>query len=177
MYPFLRFALAAARARRAPPLPLDAVHVSHLRCLPTDIDPWRELNNGRTLTLYDLGRIPLVIRTGLYDVLKREGWGIAVAGASVRWRRRVRAFERLEMRSALAGRDARFVYVHQSLWRGGTAVSAALIRSAVTGPGGIVPPEWLLAALGREDWRPSLPDWIASWIAAEDARPWPPAHP
>jgi hypothetical protein len=103
MYPFLRLALADVGARRAATLPLEGVHVSRVTCLPFDIDPWRELNNGRTLTLYDLGRIPLVIRVGLAAILRRQGWGIAIAGASVRYRRRVRAWDRLEMRCSFTG--------------------------------------------------------------------------
>ena len=53
------------RRRRLPPLPVLGTHVSHHRCWPWDLDPWVELNNGRTLTLYDLGRIPMAQRTGL----------------------------------------------------------------------------------------------------------------
>jgi hypothetical protein len=40
---------------------------------------------------------------------------MAVAGNSLRYRRRVRAFHRLEMRSRLLGWDARFLYVEQSM--------------------------------------------------------------
>jgi acyl-CoA thioesterase FadM len=177
MYPLVRFALAAARARSAAPLALGATHRSRVTCLPWDIDPWLELNNGRTLTLYDLGRIPLVIRSGLLATLRREGWSFAVAGVSVRYRRRVRAFERIDMASQLLGRDHRFVYIHQSMWRDGDAVSAVLIRSAVTRPGGIVPTDEAFAAHGAPDWNPALPAWAAAWIAAEDRRPWPPSHP
>ena len=63
--PLIRLGIELALARRAPPLPVDGVHVSHHTCWPWDIDPWRELNNGRTLTLYDLGRVPLAVRSGL----------------------------------------------------------------------------------------------------------------
>jgi acyl-CoA thioesterase FadM len=173
MYPFLRLGLELALARRAGPLPLDGVHLSRHTCWPWDIDLWRELNNGRTLTLYDLGRVPLVVRCGLRDVLRRNGWGLAVAGASVRYRRRVRAFDRLEMRSAYAGRDPRFVYVEQAMYRRDEAVSGVLIRGAVTGPDGIVPTDRVLAALGPAP-EPALPAWIAAWGAADLRRPWPP---
>jgi acyl-CoA thioesterase FadM len=176
MYPFLRLALADVGARRAATLPLEGVHVSRVTCLPFDIDPWRELNNGRTLTLYDLGRIPLVIRVGLAAILRRQGWGIAIAGASVRYRRRVRAWNRLEMRSSFAGRDTRFLYVHQSFWHGAEPMSSALLRSAVTRAAGIVPTAEVLEALGRPDWNPELPAWVAAWIMAEETRPWPPVH-
>ena len=101
--------------------------------MPWDIDPWRELNNGRTLTLYDLGRMPLVVRIRPRTSAQgRTGWGMTVAGSSVRYRRRVRAFHRVEMRSAFVGRDARFLYVSQAMFRDGEALSGALIRGAVT---------------------------------------------
>jgi acyl-CoA thioesterase FadM len=174
MYPFFRLALKVALARRADPLPIDGVHVSHHRCWPWDIDPWRELNNGRALTLYDLGRLPLAIRTGLTRALRENGWGLTVAGSSVRYRRRVRAFQRVEMRSAMVGRDARFFYVHQAMFRGGEALSSLLIRGAATSGQGIVPTERLAAALGVPDWPKSVPGWVAAWADAEAMRPWPP---
>jgi acyl-CoA thioesterase FadM len=172
VYPFSRFAAETTRAARMARLGLDEIHVSHHTCLPWDIDPWRELNNGRTLTLYDLGRIALMMRTGLSDILRRERWSLAVAGASVRYRRRVKVMQRFEMRSTLVGRDARFFYVHQSMWRG-EPVSSLLVRKAVTAEG-IVPTDRVMAAFGQPDWRPALPDWVSAWMEAEALRPWPP---
>jgi acyl-CoA thioesterase FadM len=174
MYPYLRLGLELVLARRAPPLPLGGVHVTRLTCRPGDIDPWGELNNGRTLTLYDLARVPLAVRTGLIAALRRNGWGLTVAGASVRYRRRVRAFQRVEIRSAFIGRDPRFIYVHQAMFRGGAAVSSVLIRGAVTAPDGIVPTERVMAAVGAGGAEPPLPAWAAAWAEAEAQRPWPP---
>ncbi|MBB5220289.1 acyl-CoA thioesterase FadM [Amaricoccus macauensis] len=176
MYPFFRFALETTRARSAGRLPLGGTHVSHHRCWPWDLDPWIELNNGRTLTLYDLGRIPLAIRMGLYGALRENRWGITVAGSSVRYRRRVRAFQRIEMRSAFVGRDARFLYIHQAMFDAdsGDALSSVLVRSAVTSPQGIVPTDRVIAAIGRGDALPAPPPWVAAWAAADAERPWPP---
>lgn len=174
MYPFLRLGVEALRTRRASKLPVDGVHVSHHTCLPFDLDPWNELNNGRTLTLYDLGRLPLTMRTGLYPAIRAKGWGLTVAGVAMRYRRRVRVFQRVEMRSALIGRDARFLYAHQAMYREGSALSAGVYRMAVAGPEGIVPTDQVLAAMEVPDWRPPLPEWVEHWIASEAARPWPP---
>lgn len=176
MYPFFRFGLEMARARAADRLPVDGVHVSHHRCWPWDLDPWIELNNGRTLTLYDLGRMPLAVRTGFAATLRAHRWGITVAGASVRYRRRVRAFQRVEMRSAFIGRDARFLYIEQAMFgtgrQAGEALSAALIRGAVTSAQGIVPTDRVLHGIGGS--LPTLPPWVEAWAAAEALRPWPP---
>ena len=176
MYPFLRMAKEIWANRNAPPLGLTEAHVSHHLCWPWDLDLWAELNNGRTLTLYDLGRIPLAMRTGLGRVIRRHGWGITVAGSSVRYRRRVRMFDRVEMVSRCIGWDARFFYMEQSMWRAGGCTSHMLLRSAITSPAGIVPTAEVLAALDRPAESPALPGWVGAWIAADAERPWPPAR-
>ena len=177
MYPFIRFAKEMIKARSAPPLGADGVHVSTHMCWPWDLDPWIELNNGRTLTLYDLGRIPMAARTGMVEVLRDKGWGITVAGSSVRYRRRIKAFQRFTMVSKLEGWDARFVYMTQSMWSRGECCNQLMVRSAITGPSGIVPPAEMVAALGTDPVSPELPDWIKAWIAADAERPWPPHVP
>ena len=132
MYPLIRLGIELVLARAAGPLPVGATHVSRHTCWPWDVDPWLELNNGRTLTLYDLGRVPLAMRCGLTRALRANRWGLTVAGSSVRYRRRVRAFDRVELRSAFIGHDARFLYVQQAMYRAGEALSAGLFRGAVT---------------------------------------------
>lgn len=176
MYPFLRMAKELWKFRNATALPLLGTHVSTHRCWPWDLDPWVELNNGRTLTLYDLGRIPLGIRTGLKRVLQAQGWGMTVAGNTVRYRRRVRAFDAFTIHSRCIGWDHRFLYIEQSMWRGDDCTSHMVIRSAVTSKDGIVAPARVLAALGQPVESPALPDFVQAWITAEDRRPWPPAR-
>ena len=174
MYPVIRFAKEMWKFRGRP-LGFLETHVSHHRCWPWDLDPWMELNNGRTLTLYDLGRIPMANRVGLTRTVLGNGWGMTVAGSTVRYRRRIRAFERFEMRGRLLGWDARFLYIEQAIWRGGEALNHLLVRMAVTGDAGIVAPARVLQAMGLEEASPALPDWVEAWIAAEAQRPWPPA--
>jgi len=175
MYPVVRLFAQVALHRKDPPLGLTDTHISQHICWPWDLDIWWELNNGRALTLYDLGRIPMARRTGLVPVMKREGWGLTVAGSTTRYRRRVRAFDRIEMRSRLVGWDARFLYVEQSMWKSdGDCAGHVLIRSAIVGKAGIVPPARLLEAIGYEGPEIAPPPWVAAWIAAEDKRPWPP---
>lgn len=174
MYPFFRMAKELITHRNAPPLAVGAAHVSRHICWPWDLDFWMELNNGRTLTLYDLGRIPLAKRLGLIQTLKENRWGLTVAGVSIRYRRRVRAFDRLELRSRLIGWDQRFFYLEQSMWKGAECTSHALYRTAVTDANGIVTPERVAAAMGMDAHSPALPKWVQEWIKAESHRPWPP---
>lgn len=176
MYPFLRMFKELARANAMPELGLFDTHVSHHMCWPWDLDPWVELNNGRTLTLFDLGRLPLGLRTGIHTVLKANGWGLTVAGSSVRYRRRVTMFSRLVTHSRCLGWDARFLYTEQSMWKGEECTSQVLIRSAIVSKAGMVPPVELARAAGMATESPDLPDWVKAWIAADATRPWPPAR-
>lgn len=175
VYPFIRMAKELILSRKAPPIALDGVHVSHHRCWPWDLDFWAELNNGRTLTIYDLGRIPLAQRSGMFKVLWRKKWGMTMAGVSVRYRRRIKMFERVKMTSRAVGCDDKFVYIEQAMWKSdGECANHALYRAAFTGRSGIVPPSEFLAAMGHEDPFTEIPQWVEAWIKADATRPWPP---
>lgn len=174
MYPVLRLAGEFVRHRRAAPLPPLATHVSHHRCMPWDLDVWMELNNGRTLTLYDLGRLVLAKRVGLLAALKRRGWGLTMAGAVVRYRRRVRMFDLIEMRSRMICWDDRFIYLEQAMWVRGDCAGHIVYRAAIVDASGIVAPARVQAEVAPDLPAPPIPAWIMAWIAAEAQRPWPP---
>ncbi len=174
MTPILRTATELLRARRAPPLEPTEIHVTPMRCWPNDIDLFFELNNGRTLSLFDIGRFGLAKRIGLIRVLRDQGWGLVVAGGSVRYRARIRPFQRFEIKSQVLAWDQRFVYIQQSMWRGETPCNHILLRTGVTEKGRLVPTDRVLAALGQETESPGLPDWAQSWVEADATRPWPP---
>ena len=179
MYPVFRLAYATWSASRQPPIRIGEAHVSEHRCWPWDIDVWAELNNGRALTLYDLGRMGMFQRLGLIKAQRTLGLVPAIAGASVRYRRRVRVFERVRMVSRLLGWDDRFLYIEQSMWKADTCTSQVLVRAAVTGKSGrgLIPPSEVAVALGIAPETPPLPHWAQAWIQAEAERPWPPDAP
>lgn len=176
MYPYLRMFKELWKFRAAPALGILDAHISTHRIWPFDLDPWMELNNGRTLTLFDLGRIPLGKRTGLHRVLAAKGWGLTVAGNSTRYRRRVTVFQRLTQVSRCIGWDDRFIYIEQSFWRGADCTAHMLLRSAFISKGGMIPPVQVLQALGAQTVSPALPEWVQNWIAADAGRPWPPVR-
>jgi acyl-CoA thioesterase FadM len=173
MYPVFRVVKELVTHRNAPPLRLGETHVSHHVCWPWDIDIFLEMNNGRTLTLFDLGRIVMFQRLGLTDLMRTHGMAGTIAGSSVRYRRRVRAFDRLEMRTRIVGWDDRFTYAEQSMWRKGECTSHALLRMAVTDRNGMVPTVRFAELLGEVP-DMALPPWVEAWSRAEALRPWPP---
>lgn len=177
MYPIIRMAHQVLRARKKPPLGLFETDVITLRCWPWDLDIFFELNNGRTLTLYDLGRVPLGVRTGLFRYLKASKQGMTVAGSAVRYRRRIKNMQRFEMRSRLMGWDERFFYFDQTMWLSPeNCAGQAILRMAITGKDGIVNPQAVIDDLWPGAEKRELPQWVQDWSAAEHSRPWPPPH-
>ena len=174
MYPVLRLlhVLATARRRSA----LQPWEPSELRMTvrPWDCDMFGEVNNGRYFTLFDLGRFDVALRTGLSPILRQRRWGLVVAGSTIRYRKRLRPFQRWTMRTVLAGRDDRWFYFAQSAWRNGEACASALVRTGVTAKGSVLPTQEVCEALGHPEWRPDLPAWMQGWAQADRERPWPP---
>ena len=99
MYPVVRMAKEFWVNRNASLIKFGEFHVSHHVCWPWDLDMWLELNNGRTLTIYDLGRLVMAKRIGILSLLKEKRWNMPMAGASVRYRRRIAVFERFDILS------------------------------------------------------------------------------
>ena len=89
MYPFIRLAWQFLLHRNATSLSVGETHHSQHYCLPWDLDLWLELNNGRTLSIYDMGRLPIAKRSGLLAALRRRSWGLTIAGSLVRYRKRI----------------------------------------------------------------------------------------
>jgi len=167
----LRFIKVFVGAQLGHRLKIDDVGELKMRVWPGDIDLYPEMNNGRHLTLMDLGRIDLAVRTGLMKTAHRMGWGFAVAGASVRYRRRLRPFSGFTLLTRALGRDDRWLYFHQRTVRGGQTCSSALVRAGVTSKDGLVPAPDVLVAMGANGWAPELPGWVRAWIEADELRP------
>ena len=176
MYPIVRFMLEMRRARKLPPLKLGETHLTKITCMPWDIDYQLEMNNGRVLTLFDIGRVVMLDRLGVVDGVRKNKWYGTIAGSTIRYRRRITLFQKLEMRSRVIGVDERFNYIEQSLWRmsDGECCAHAVLRVAITTGKGIIPSAEVIEKLGLEFEEMTLPDWVVAWDASEQKRLWPP---
>jgi acyl-CoA thioesterase FadM len=170
MYPYLRLVGVVIGARFRPGLGLDDEGVLRLRVWPTDIDVYPEVNNGRHLTLMDLGRFDFALRCGLMRLAHSRRYGFVVAGASVRYRHRLPPLRRFTLHTRLLGRDERWFYFQQLARHNGRVCASALIRVALTSRSGLVPTAEVMEGLGAPSWRPELPDWVSAWIVADDQR-------
>jgi len=143
-----------------------------MRVLPNDLDLLRHMNNGVYLSLMDIGRVDMLVRTGAQRVVARRGWYPVVVGESIRFRRSLRLGDRFEIVTRVLGWDDRLVYVEQSFERrapsGGVEVVAEAIVAArfLARTGGGVPATDIAAAFGADRQSPALPDAVLTWARA-----------
>jgi len=173
MYPYITLAITLLKARNRPKLEIEDSSILHLRAGITDIDIFRELNNARYFTMMELGRWDYSYRIGLLGLMRSKKWGIAVGGASIRYRRRIPFLKKFTLNTKLLCHDERWFYFLQETHMGEKICSSALIKAGVTSKDGLVPATEVAIALGKEGWGEEMPKWVKAWIDAEGQRPWP----
>lgn len=71
------------------------------RVWPTDLDLSLHMNNGRYLTLMDLGRLDFMVRTGLWRPLMKHRWTPIASGIAIRFRRELVLFDKVDLETRL----------------------------------------------------------------------------
>ena len=140
-----------------------------LRVWPNDLDFNLHMNNGRYLTLMDLGRLDLVVRAGLLGIAFRKGWMPVLASATIRFRRSLAPFQRFRLRTRVLGWDARNVIMEQVFETlDGQVAARALVRGVFRRKGGTVPTADIAEAAGWPQQSPELPERVTTWLTSED---------
>jgi acyl-CoA thioesterase FadM len=142
--------------------------VLHLRVLPNDLDFNGHVNNGRYLTLGDLGRIDYVMRTGAAKVALRLRAMPIVGDAVAKFRRDLKPFERFTLHTRLLGWDEKWTYMEHRFVRAGRVVGVVTMRGLFRSATGPIAPSTLLAAMGMEQSSPALPAWALTWSQSCD---------
>ena len=173
MYPYFKAIKVLLHSKFKPGLKIYDESIVHLRAGFSDIDMYPEVNNGRHLTLMDLGRFDLAVRTGLIGFIHRKNWGLVVGGASIRYRRKIPFFRKFTLTTKLLGHDERWFYFQQTTSRQQKICSAALVKAGIKSSEGLVPASVVFKEMGIENGPSKLPDWVKAWIEAEGKRPWP----
>jgi acyl-CoA thioesterase FadM len=163
----IRVVLAALFGRRIGMLDDSVVG---FRVWPNDLDFNLHMNNGRYLTVMDIGRTDLMIRAGLVGTLWRRRWAPVLGGATIRYRRSLPAFGRYRLHTRLLGWDEKWLYLDQVFEDAGGATAAhAVVKAVFRRCGGTVPTAEIAAALGWQGAAPKLPDYVLALRDGEDA--------
>jgi len=135
-----------------------------LRVWPPDLDVLLHVNNGVYLSMLDVARVDLMLRSGMASVLKRHGWYPVVAAETIRFRRSLQLFQAFEIETTIIGWDEKAFILQHQFRRGETLVAEAVVRwRFLKRKGGTVSSRELLAALGVNAQSAPLPTWIDDW--------------
>ncbi len=154
---WLRLLLLSLHLRRQPAVDLLDPLTLHLRVLPTDLDAFGHMNNGRYLTLMDLGRLAMMQRTGLLRTARSRGWIPLVRGIEIEYFKPLMPLQRYALHTRLLSWDRKWVYLEQRFTVGETLHARAHVRGLLRGSEGNVPTAELLAAAGSGGREPPQP--------------------
>lgn len=163
---------ARMRAKREGRLAPTAVSTIRLTTLPTDIDLLLHMNNGRYLSLFDLGRWDLLVRTGMWDAMRDRGWYAVVSSETVTFRKSLNLWQRFDIESRMIGHDDKAVYVEHRAVVDGELYARVIVRARMMKrSGGTLPHDELFAAVGRPEGIPEVDPWVHEWAAASALPP------
>ena len=162
MYPLLRLIRVVVKSQFQEKLSFDNDYTDSvdLIVLPQDIDPFMELNNGRYVTLLDLGRYSLGAKVNMASFLKRNNWSLTIVGTYNEYRFRLRLFQRFILKTKIIGYDENWFYFFQKVERKGKTHMASVVKFAYTSKEGLVLPKEVISAMGIKYDANKLPLWI-----------------
>jgi acyl-CoA thioesterase FadM len=117
----------------------------HLRTLPNDLDVNLHMNNGRYLTICDLSRLDLFIRTGLVHAMRNEKWTPVITEHTMVYKRSLRLFQKFEAVMQLTHWDERSFYMTHQFLVGDRVVAEGTSVGVIRSREAVVPPETVLA--------------------------------
>lgn len=123
-------------------------HLS-LRTLPNDLDINLHMNNGRYLTICDLNRVDLFIRSGLLKLMLKRKWMPMVADHTMTYKKPLKLLERFDVSLAVTHWDDKFFYMTHTFMAGGRVVAQGTSSAVVKSRDGVVKPAVVMMELAQ----------------------------
>ena len=103
----LRTLVHMLRSRARGALGVHDVGRVSLRVLPTDLDVRGHMNNGVYFSIMDLGRMDLMIRSGLWPRIRAKGYYSVMANETITFRKSLQPWQKFSLESRIVGYDAK----------------------------------------------------------------------
>jgi acyl-CoA thioesterase FadM len=140
-----------------------------------DLDTSLHMNNGRYWTLMDLGRTDMMIRSGLWRPILRNGWVPVVGAGQIRFRRELKAFRVFTLETRiLTWSESHVVMEHRlvSEAKDGSPIlnAIALVRAGLYDrtERTFIPMERLLSEIGLRAEAPLAAPEVEAFLRAEE---------
>lgn len=161
---YLRLLVLVLLAPFRPACELFGPCLSRFRVMPSDLDLLLHMNNGKYLSILDLARADLVLRSKAFSALRKHGYIPVVATAIVQFKRSLRLFDAFQVETRIIGWDSRaFIMQHRFLRAAETIAIAVVWNCFVRSAGGTVDTREVLEAVGYHGPDLDVPMWARQW--------------
>ena len=158
MYPLLRIAgLVGPWLRPGAKVPLLAEVRTDFRVQPQDLDTNLHMNNGRFLTLMDLGRLDFLSQTGLLWPVTRQRYLVVLGASQMVYLRSLQLWQRFTLHTRLESWDDKWFVMAQRFEHDGKVCAQGRVRGVFRRDGKTCPPGEVLAACGHPEARSPTP--------------------
>lgn len=131
------------------------------------------MNNGRYLSLMDLGRLDYMHQVGLLWPCASRRWLPVLGATQMTYRRPINLWQRFSIESELEYWDDKWLVMKQTFVMGGAIVASGRIRGLFLGPQGKIRPAQILEAAKIQAQSPpasaDLKLWFDSLACSADA--------
>lgn len=141
-----------------------------MRVCLNDLDLNFHVNNGRYLTMMDLGRIHLMGVTGLLKQTIKRKWMPVLGSTKVHFIRPLNPFNQFLMTSQVLYWDEKWVYVEQKIFKKNQLCVSALFKILFLGKNGKIPSDDLMTLLPHKIEKPVMPDYLKAWLECEKVK-------
>src|ERR1041384_154221 len=161
---FLRLLLVLLSSRLRPRCDILGPARKRFVVWPPDLDVLLHVNNGVYLSMLDVARVDLMLRSGVAGRLRQRGFYPVVAAETIRFRRSLQLFQVFEVETKIIGWDEKAFIIQHHFLRHGQLMADALVRSRfLKRKGGTGRTQELLEVVGKAGPSPELPAWIDAW--------------
>jgi len=132
---YIRLIILIIKSGFKPKLTLLDKSILKFYVLPNDLDFNMHMNNGRYNNIMDLGRIDIMLRTGLARLLRKKRWFGILGSIQTKYRRPLKLFQTYELHSQVIYWDEKWVWIEQEIYSNKKLIANALIQTLIRAKG------------------------------------------
>ena len=146
------------------------------RVFPNDLDFNMHMTNSRYLAVMDLGRVDFILRTRLFQEMKKQNAIPVLSTAKMRYRIQLAPFQKYDLETRMVCWDEKWIYIEHRFViskgpKAGAVAAIGLVKGVFydRGTKETVPTARLLEVTGLKQESPEFPDYVTDYIKADES--------
>ena len=127
---WIKLLTAIISARFRSKLSPDGVSEIDFRVWITDVDA-SIMNHAEIMTVFEIGRIDLMIRTGFFRLARKNKWYFPSRSIMVQFIRPLKIFQKARLSSKILHMGDRWIYTEQKITRDNKVISICVVKNTV----------------------------------------------